>query len=61
MIDQMRDVQERAVEDDSQVFNLEDFARSSWKEEYAEENQNSVLCMQSLKHPSGDVDVQLDI
>lgn len=59
MIDQMRDVQERAVEDDSKAFNLEDFARSSWKEEYAEENQNSVL--QSLKHPSGDVDVQLDI
>lgn len=57
----MRDVQERAVEDDSKAFNLEDFARSSWKEEYAEENQNSVLCMQSLKHPSGDVDVQLDI
>lgn len=54
-------MQERAAEDDSKVFNLGDGGRSSWKGEYAEEHQKSVLYMQSLRHPSGDVDKQLDI
>lgn len=54
-------MRERAVRDDSKVFDLEDCGRSIWKEVYAEENQNSLLYIQSLRHPSGDADIQLDI
>lgn len=49
-------MQERAAKDDSKVFNLGDGGRNSWKGEDAEEHEKSVLYMQSLRHPSGDVD-----
>ena len=33
------------------LFDLEDYGRNSWKGEYSEETQNSVLGMSSLRHP----------